>query len=316
MSTFKLTLVETIRYRGNIGHWSWVSHRVSGLAILSFLLIHVWDTANATFYPNMYNYTVEIFKWFPFSVGEIALMAAVLYHAFNGIRITLLDFQPKWWHLQNQTAKIVWGLFAVVFAPIGIYMFTRTLKHCQEKASEGGSCLAFPLPSNFNLAFSPMTGTLLAVAIAVFVLGGVLWFVFRNPPAKSAGTTRHPKQYKSNFERYAFTFMRLSGVALLLLAVGHMLLQHVFRDVHALNLTVVADIWRSWGWRIYDLLLLAFAVTHGLNGFRNILEDYIHNPKQVRSINTALTIFLIITIIWSAIAIFSFQPDAVMTTAP
>lgn len=124
-------------------------------------------------------------------------------------------------------------------------------------------------------------------------------------------TTRHI-QPRGNFERYAFLFMRLSGVLLLLLAVGHMLLQHVFRDVHDLTLQTVQEIWRSWGWRAYDLLLLVFAITHGFNGVRQILEDYIHKPNTVKIINRLLLIAIILTIIWSAVAIFSFNPEAVM----
>ena len=126
-------------------------------------------------------------------------------------------------------------------------------------------------------------------------------------------TTRHIKP-RSNFERYAFLFMRLSGVLLLLLAVGHMLLQHVFRDVHNLTLQVVADVWRSWGWRAYDLLLLIFAITHGFNGLRQVLEDYIHNPRTVRIVGRVIVILIVATIIWSAIAIFSFSPESVMAT--
>ena len=120
---------------------------------------------------------------------------------------------------------------------------------------------------------------------------------------------------RSNFERRAFLFMRLSGVMLILLAVGHMLLQHVFRDVHNLTLQVVQDVWRSWGWRAYDLLLLIFAITHGLNGFRQILEDYIHKPRTVKIVNRVLLVVVILTIIWSAVAIFSFNPEAVMAAA-
>ena len=127
-------------------------------------------------------------------------------------------------------------------------------------------------------------------------------------------TTRYVKP-RSNFERYAFLFMRLSGIALLLLAVGHLLLQHVLRDVHDLTLQVVQDVWRSWGWRAYDLLLLTFAIAHGLNGLRQILEDYIHDPRKVKAVSRLILVFLIITILWSAVAIFSFNPDAVMATA-
>jgi succinate dehydrogenase / fumarate reductase membrane anchor subunit len=126
-------------------------------------------------------------------------------------------------------------------------------------------------------------------------------------------TTRHIET-RSNLERYAFLFMRLSGVLLLLLAVGHMLLQHVFRDVHNLTLQVVADAWRSWGWRTYDLLLLVFAITHGFNGLRQVLEDYIHNPRTVKLVGRIIVILIVVTILWSAVAIFSFSPDSVMTT--
>jgi succinate dehydrogenase / fumarate reductase cytochrome b subunit len=145
-STLKLTIREAIRYRGNWGHWSWIAHRVSGLAVLGFLLIHVWDTANATFWPEAYEYTVEIFKWFPFSVAEIALVAAVFYHAFNGIRVTFLDFKPEWWRYQRESAIFVWILFALSYIPISVIMFSRTLGHCSDMAANGASCWTFPLP--------------------------------------------------------------------------------------------------------------------------------------------------------------------------
>lgn len=145
-SSLITTIREAIRYRGLWGHWSWIAHRISGLAVLLFLIIHVWDTANATFWPEAYAYTVEVFKWLPFSIGEIGLMAAVLYHAFNGIRITLLDFKPEWWQYQRQSAIMVWVLFAIVFVPIGIFMLTRSINHCTELAEIGMSCLTFPTP--------------------------------------------------------------------------------------------------------------------------------------------------------------------------
>ncbi len=73
MSNLALTIRESIRYRGRSGHWSWVAHRISGLAILLFLTIHVWDTANAHFAPNVYQWSVDVFKWPPVAIGEIPL---------------------------------------------------------------------------------------------------------------------------------------------------------------------------------------------------------------------------------------------------
>ena len=144
MSSLILTIRESIRYRGRSGHISWIAHRLSGLAILSFLVIHVWDTANAYFWPQAYAWSLDVFKFPLIAVGELAIMAAVLYHAFNGIRITILDFKPEWWMHQQRSATIVWVIFFVLFIPIGIYMFSGIVGHCTELAAEGSTCWQIP----------------------------------------------------------------------------------------------------------------------------------------------------------------------------
>ncbi len=150
MSSLILTLRESVRYRGRSGHWSWVAHRVSGLAILLFLTFHVWDTANSHFYPELYEWSLALFKIPIFGLGEIGVMAAVLYHAFNGVRITILDFKPEWWKYQQKSATISWVLFFVVFIPIGIFMLSGILNHCSELASGGASCWTLPVLSDFT----------------------------------------------------------------------------------------------------------------------------------------------------------------------
>ena len=111
---------------------------------------------------------------------------------------------------------------------------------------------------------------------------------------------------KQKFERTAYMFMRMSGLVLLFLAVGHVLIQLILNDVHNLTLQFVADQWSSWGWRAYDILLLFFAVTHGYNGLRNVLEDYIHNERVMNILYYVLGVFVVATVIWSAIAIATF----------
>lgn len=146
MSSFILTLRESVRYRGRSGQYSWLAHRISGLAILGFLVIHVWDTANANFAPDLYAWSIDVFKHPFFAIGEIGVMAAVLYHAFNGVRITLLDFKPEWWKYQQKSALIVWGLFILIFVPIGIFMFVEFFTRCSEA---GAACWSFPRLSDY-----------------------------------------------------------------------------------------------------------------------------------------------------------------------
>ncbi|MBP6472260.1 MAG: succinate dehydrogenase [Chloroflexi bacterium] len=125
--------------------------------------------------------------------------------------------------------------------------------------------------------------------------------------ANVSGVTHRKVQVQSNLERWAFLFMRVSGIALLVLAVGHMMIQHVLNSSSNLTIMFVAERWNLWGWKVFDMLLLAFAYMHGMNGLRNVLEDYIHNRRTVKIINTILVVFAAITILWAGFAIASFD---------
>lgn len=128
--------------------------------------------------------------------------------------------------------------------------------------------------------------------------------------ANVTGITHRKVQVNNNLERFAFLFMRISGVLLLVLAVGHMMIQHVLNSSTNLSIMFVAERWNSWGWKTYAMLLLIFAYSHGINGFRNVLEDYVHNRRAIKVINIGLAIFAVITIIWAGFAIAAFNPEA------
>jgi len=142
MSSLMLTIREGMRYRGRGGHWSWIFHRLAGLGVLAFLVIHTWETAMANYNPTIYEFAIAIFKHPAFGVSEIGLMAALLFHAFNGIRITILDFKPELWKYQKQSVTTVWGLFLVTFIPLGIYMFMSVVNHCNHVGAT--ACWAWP----------------------------------------------------------------------------------------------------------------------------------------------------------------------------
>lgn len=152
LANLRMTVQESLRYRGKSGHYSWLAHRLSGLAILGFLVIHVWDGANLHYAPNIWEWTVNVFKHPLFGAGEIAVFGAVIFHAFNGIRITLLDFKPEWWHAQARSATIVWALFAIIFIPAAIYLFLGIIESCTHapvwewagQSVTGNSCWSFP----------------------------------------------------------------------------------------------------------------------------------------------------------------------------
>ena len=81
----------------------------------------------------------------------------------------------------------------------------------------------------------------------------------------------------SNFELYAWYFMRISGLILLVIAVFHVLYMHINVGVENINFSDVTARWDSPFWRIFELFLLVFGLSHGINGTRQVLDDYIHS---------------------------------------
>jgi len=107
-------------YRGHEGMWSWVGHRVTGVAIFLYLLVHVLDTAMVRVDANAYNAIISTYQtpWMAF--GEVGLVAAILFHAFNGVRLILVDFWKQGTKYQRQ---MLWGVlivWVIVFAAFTI----------------------------------------------------------------------------------------------------------------------------------------------------------------------------------------------------
>lgn len=109
-------------YRGGTGQWAWLLHRLTGVGVLLFLLIHILDTALVLFGPEVYDRVIKLYALPLFRVSEVGLAAAVLYHALNGIRITLIDFFPV---LSGRQRELFYGVvvvFALVFVPGAFWM--------------------------------------------------------------------------------------------------------------------------------------------------------------------------------------------------
>jgi succinate dehydrogenase / fumarate reductase membrane anchor subunit len=110
-------------------------------------------------------------------------------------------------------------------------------------------------------------------------------------------------EVSEGLEGTAWKWMRYSGLLLIPLAWVHVLLQDVLVGVHAIDLDYVALRWSMLGWRVYDFLLLAFAFAHGVNGLRQVLNDYIKNASTMRKISWGLLVFWGILSIIGAAAI-------------
>lgn len=102
-------------YKGGIGQWSWVLHRVTGVGILVFLCLHIVDTAFIMWGPAAYNHMVELYRNPWFRPMEVALFASVLYHALNGIRVILVDLWSEGTRYQKAMFYAVMAIFWPTF---------------------------------------------------------------------------------------------------------------------------------------------------------------------------------------------------------
>ena len=100
--------------------WTWVLHRITGVMIFFFLFVHVIDTSMVRISPEAYNTAVDTYKNPVVGVMEVGLVAAVLFHALNGIRLVLIDFWEKGPRYQREMTYGVVGVFVVLMVPFVI----------------------------------------------------------------------------------------------------------------------------------------------------------------------------------------------------
>lgn len=112
------------RYRMSWSELAWLGHRLSGVGVLIYLFMHIVENATLSFGPEVYDWTQTLFRNLPVRLGEILLMAALVYHSLNGLRVVLMDFWPattRWY--RPLTYGVVVGTVAAMI-PLTLIMIT------------------------------------------------------------------------------------------------------------------------------------------------------------------------------------------------
>ena len=109
-------------YRGGIGQWSWALHRITGVGVLIFLCLHILDTALIVLGPAPYNAIIALYRHPVFKVFEIGLVASVLFHALNGVRIILIDCWVELTRVHRQLFAAQMVVFVLIMIPVVIIM--------------------------------------------------------------------------------------------------------------------------------------------------------------------------------------------------
>jgi succinate dehydrogenase / fumarate reductase cytochrome b subunit len=115
-------VINLFGYRVSWAQLAWFGHRASGLGVLLYLFMHIVETSTVLFGPDAYNAAVGIFRNLPARLGEIVLMAALVYHALNGLRVIAMDFWPSLTAYYRPLTYGVIGATIVAMIPLGLIM--------------------------------------------------------------------------------------------------------------------------------------------------------------------------------------------------
>ena len=109
-------------YRISWAQLAWLGHRLSGIGVLLYLFMHIIENATLAFGPDVYDFTQTLFRNLPVRLGEILLMAALVYHSLNGLRVVIMDFWPSTTTFYRPITYGVVAATVLSMVPLGILM--------------------------------------------------------------------------------------------------------------------------------------------------------------------------------------------------
>lgn len=286
-----------LRYRGGIGQWAWAVNRVAGLGVLLFLALHIADIFVVGLGPALFNDLLFLYKGPAVRLLDVFLVFGLLYHGINGLRLTLMDFKPSTARQHVRLFYIQIAIFLLLFVPASLAMLNEFY------GLVGGALI-----------------TAIVLALPLVVAAGSNYLPFGNTNTDvSAGNYDDALARVSSsrgrphggFEFNMWLFMRVSGLLLIFLALFHMFWLHFVISVEKITFDTIVARWtgpHAVLWRTFDLLLLAFAFTHGVNGLRNVLDDYFHSPGWRAFLKIGLVVFWFVLMAMGMFIIFTFVP--------
>lgn len=124
-------------------------------------------------------------------------------------------------------------------------------------------------------------------------------------------TIEAPRQVekRTNWEKWGWIYMRVSGVLLVVLIFGHLISNLMIGSgISAIDFGFVGGKLANPFWKVWDVLLLWLALIHGANGMRTIVNDYVSRTGLAKGLKVALFLSAALLIVLGTLVIFTFDP--------
>lgn len=131
-----------------------------------------------------------------------------------------------------------------------------------------------------------------------------------SPELDRPRTPRRPAARRGKVELYGSQFMRWSGLALIVLVLGHVFITAIQDGgVQRVNFAFVAGRWSALFWRGWDLLMLWLAELHGTIGLRTVIEDYARRAGTRFGLTMLLYASAVFVLLLGTYVIVTFDPN-------
>ncbi|MBV6479382.1 MAG: Succinate dehydrogenase 2 membrane subunit SdhC [Ignavibacteria bacterium] len=118
---------QNLSYKKDTGSWAWIFHRISGIALIAYLFLHVYSLSPLAQGETAFNNKMQVYMTPFFMVVEWILFAFVLFHSLNGLRIVIVDWADGS-NYHKQLYRWSWIIGILLFIAMGVLMFSFELK--------------------------------------------------------------------------------------------------------------------------------------------------------------------------------------------
>lgn len=108
---YRQNKIYDVGYHNFLGSWAWLLHRLSGLALIFYLTLHIWVISHLARGAESFNAMMDFLNSPLFKLLEVGLWGVILFHAFNGVRVIVVDF----FHGALAQKKLFLFLIAIAF---------------------------------------------------------------------------------------------------------------------------------------------------------------------------------------------------------
>jgi succinate dehydrogenase / fumarate reductase cytochrome b subunit len=83
-----------VKEKRNLSYYVWLAHRISGVILVLYLFAHLWTLSAALAGEKSFDQTLQVFDNPVVRFFELILVAVVVFHTLNGLRLICLDLLP------------------------------------------------------------------------------------------------------------------------------------------------------------------------------------------------------------------------------